>query len=747
MHSQTPFLAAFVTPTLAVAGAAAVSLPILIHLLARRRFKRIRWAAMDFLIDAERRNRRRVRMEEWILLALRCLAVLLLGFLVARPFVTPSGFASALGGGRRIERVFVLDDSFSMGLETPGGSPFDRAKNGVRRVIESARRDTPDDTVTVLRTSTPGKAVESGASLDQSGADQLLARLEGTTLTQRSMELSTVFEGIAEALQRDAGITSAAVYFLGDFQRKDWTPREAGGSALTASLAAWAAQKRNLRMVLVNVGEENTANTAAVSLEIPTGQLVAGAPGTIRAGVANFSDRTLDNVNVQLTIASRPPTSKTLPSLAEHQTASIDLDAEFPSPGDEAARVTLPPDALPLDNQRYAAVEVVSAIRILVVNGEPSADEFDDEAALLTTALRPEGEVFSGHDVIVVDEAGLEQANLSTFHAVILANVYRIPEPVVEPLERFVRGGGGLVVFLGDQVDSDLYNTTLFRDGAGVLPAALGQVIRSAEGAHWMVADRLHPAFRAVGREDDPLGIAQVPFHQYIEIRAGDEKQADAKPGDARIIVRFDDDEAHPAVVEKSFGRGRVLLLASSADKEWNLFADHPTYLPIVTELIRRVARSGDSRGETLVGQPIELTVDPTEFVPEVIVRTPEYPTAPESTLTATPGAEGDGLKVRWEQTEEAGSYQFVQRRPDGSESTKIIAVNVDAAESDLTPASETDIRRTMGGLPFEYVRGIDRLVSAAGEARIELWKPILLLAMVVLMSEQFLAWRWGRRR
>ena len=79
-------LGAFVSPALFVGGAAAVAAPILIHLLARRRFKRIRWAAMEFLIDAERRNRRRLRMEEWILLALRCLAILLIGAMVARPF-------------------------------------------------------------------------------------------------------------------------------------------------------------------------------------------------------------------------------------------------------------------------------------------------------------------------------------------------------------------------------------------------------------------------------------------------------------------------------------------------------------------------------------------------------------------------------------------------------------------------------------------------------------------------------------
>ena len=82
---------------------------------------------------------------------------------------------------------------------------------------------------------------------------------------------------------------------------------------------------------------------------------------------------------MQLAVAGHPPVEKPLPTLAERQTATLDIDADFPIPGDEAVRVSIPPDALPLDNVRYAVAEVVSAIRVLVVNGEPSADEFDDE--------------------------------------------------------------------------------------------------------------------------------------------------------------------------------------------------------------------------------------------------------------------------------------------------------------------------------------------------------------------------------
>ena len=772
MQATMPMLAAFVTPALAWAGAGAVAAPILIHLLARRRFKRIRWAAMDFLIDAERRNRRRIRMEEWILLALRCLAVALLGLMVARPFMTPSGLASAWGGARRTERIFVLDDSFSMGYQSPGATPFERAKSAVRRLIDSIRRDTPDDTVTVLRMSDPSKPVESGASLDREGAEELLARLEALSPSQRSIDLSAVFEGVVEALQRDPGVVNVAVYLISDFQRKDWVQREGGepvrasnlaptgGAGVAASLAEWATKQRGLRLVLINVGETEAANVAVTEAILQGGQLVAGTTGAVRANVTNFSSRTIEKLEMQTSVGNKAHSPKTIPSLAEHQNAVIDLEVDFPRAGDESVRVEIPRDALPIDNVRYVASEVVTAVRILLVNGEPSADEYDDEVDLLTTALRPEGEVFSGHEVVVVDEPGLADANLAGFHAVVLANVYRISEPTIESLERFVQQGGGVVFFLGDQVDADLYNSTLFRNGEGLLPAELGELVRPADPAHLVVADRLHPALRAVGREDDPLGISRVPFFEYFSCRSLESTVAETPDGGSidksestavdqstRVIARFDTNDEHPAILERPFGQGRVLLVTTSADKEWHQWPDHPTYLPVITELIRHAARRAEGRPENWVGTPLELPVDPALFGADALVRSPAYPNEPEASVTPSPSADGRGLTIQWEHTDSAGLYQFVLRRLDGGEVVRLAAVNVDPRESDLAMAQETELRKALGGLPFEYVQGLVHVAQAADEARIELWRPALIFAALALMSEQCLAWWWGRRR
>jgi hypothetical protein len=154
-------LAALAAPALLYAGLAAAAVPILIHLLNRRRFRRIRWAAMDFLIQADRLNRRRIRIEEFILLALRCLAVGLIGLALARWFIQPESLAAALGSRGRGERIVLLDDSFSMALRdgSPGGDHtastciFEQAKQATAQLVRSWRESSPDDRLTLEITS------------------------------------------------------------------------------------------------------------------------------------------------------------------------------------------------------------------------------------------------------------------------------------------------------------------------------------------------------------------------------------------------------------------------------------------------------------------------------------------------------------------------------------------------------------------------------------------------------------------
>lgn len=767
VHSlSVPILAAFVTPGLFVGGLGAAVAPVLIHLLARRRFKRIRWAAIDFLLQAERRNKRRLRMEEWLLLALRCLAMILIGMTLARPFVSPAGLAAVFRGSNRTERIIILDDSMSMAYRMSNGTVFDRAKKAIEHLIGSFRADAPDDTVTLYRTSELGAPVESGTYLDDSQTEAMLARLEALSPSQGTLDPSNVIETVAAMLRDSPGVINVALYVVSDFQQSTWTQREVdverdgADEPIFAPLAEWARDERGLYVTFINVGERAARNTAITSFELNAGPLVAGTPSTALVKVGNYSDQRLESLAVRVFVSDIAQGANVLEGISPGREVSTEVELEFLRSGFEWGRAEIPEDSLPDDNVRYLSAEVSESIRVLLVNGEPSADRYGDEVTFLTTALRPEGAVASGNEPIVMDDSEWEDANLDTFHVVILANVYRVSEPMVDSLERFVRNGGGLLVFAGDQTDADLYNTSLYRGGEGLLPLALIDVQRPADAVHLVVTDRLHPALRGISGGGDPLGIGTIRFHTYWRVETGldeeteegggsDDAGADISPVvPIRILARFDDLGQNPAIIERRFDSGRVILVTTSADKEWSNWPDHPTYLPVVLELVRHVARRSGGSTDYHVGDAIAVTVDPKMYLPDIGVRTPAYPDEREVWITALAVEEDGGLTARWENPSAAGLYRFVLQRRDGGEAIMVVSVNIDPRESDLAMADEDELRPLVGDLPFRYVEGLAALsTDGDGERRTEFWRAFLIATIVLLLSEQTLAWMWGRRR
>src|SRR5205807_3863566 len=132
-------------------GFSLVSVPIIIHLLNRRRFKILHWAAMDFLLEAARMNRKRVQMEHLIVLLLRCVAIALVVLAVSRP-VSTSGALSKLPGARdHVERIVVLDDSASTGEKQGDKTAFDEEKRLVSELITDLARERPGDLITIIR--------------------------------------------------------------------------------------------------------------------------------------------------------------------------------------------------------------------------------------------------------------------------------------------------------------------------------------------------------------------------------------------------------------------------------------------------------------------------------------------------------------------------------------------------------------------------------------------------------------------
>ena len=776
----TDILAAFVTPWLFAGGAAAVAGPILIHLLARRRFRRVRWAAIEFLRQAERRNRRRIRIEQLILLALRCLAMVLIGLFVARPFLQPEGLASLLGAMPRTERIIVLDDSFSMGYRVGEESTFDVAKRSIEQLLTWAARERPQDSVTLVLSSSAERPAIERAAIDAGTVEDWRRVLAGLNPSQRRASPRDALAAVRGLLDARGDAVNVAVYVVSDFQRSDWaTPSKAAPAVpdessdatvdpLT-SLAEWPGEQRTIELILVDVGREEAPNLAISDLRGRQirgrqPQTVAGVETEFEVDVTNHSGRAVENRELNVFLGDAALPALIVDAIGPGQTVTVPIRLTFPEPGSAAVRVETGGDGLAIDDARSTAVFVRPAVDILLVNGAPSPEWYLDEVTTLEAALQPEGTTISGNRVRVVDDAELEEVGLDAYHLVVLANVYRVSEPAVESLERFVSAGGGLLVFLGDQVDNDVYNRMLFRDGAGLLPARLGDQIDTPTraGVGFGPTALTHPITRMLQGQASAI-VGRIHFWSYASsIPAGTpgatqdgdieaaRETADSPSnaqGPARVVLAFNDAEQSPAILERGFGRGRVVLVTTSCDSDWNDWPADPSYVILMLELAHYAARADTTPGSVLVGAPIQVDLPVDRYEPSAVLRRPGYPITPQVDVQATTGPDGDGFVLRWDRTEQSGVYTFALTGRTGSTDRRSVAVNVDARESDLAKMAQAELEAVMpDGLNVTYVRNQALSDTEMSQARQEYWPTALICLIAVLMAEQSLAWWFGRR-
>ena len=741
---------------------------------------------MDFLLEAQRRNRKRVRLEQLLLLILRCLAVLLIALMMMRPFVRPGMLATILGSAARTERIILLDDSYSMQYQptsksgTGDRANFEQAKQAAIRIARWAAEDTPDDSLTLFVTSKPTEPVIALPSLSPENLINLEYRLNTLQPSQTVARMSDGLAAMADLINRTPTQANAAVYVVSDFQRHDWVLPEDPAVAekppsIASPLGGKLAEEESVKLVLVNISAPTAANTAVTRIVSSQPQIVAGVPARFEISVSNFSKKPLAQVELSVSVAEHRLPPVVIPEIQPGQTAREPLEITFPQDGSdylkvELAGAALNDDALRLDNTRALAVEVVPVVRILIVDGEASNDPYRDEIYLLKTALRPSGRAASGNELSVVDEQELDDLELDGYHVLIMANVGQLSEAAQRNVETFVRGGGGLIIFAGDQLDIEHYNAKLYQDGKGLIPMALGDAEQAPPGAEAMTfadwdaghpvmlafVDRLADVLRQVRvfayvplktpspqiEKVDPVGGLQAnPKAEAETLVARDD---DEKRAPARIVARFNDADESPAIVQRRYGRGICVFIATSADQEWNDWASNFSYLPMMLELVQYAAKPSNTAGQTVVSSPILCPVDATRFKTASLLRTPTYPVEPEIELEAT-STENTPM-LTYNETNKSGIYHFLLTTTKGTSVTRYAAVNPDAAESNLSQVTSLELEQSLHDVPFEYMDDLSVLADQSANARQEMWWPLLLAAMAVLMLEHTLAWWFGTR-
>jgi hypothetical protein len=714
-------------------GIAATSLPILIHLLNRRKYREMRWAAMRFLIAAMRKNQRRVKVEQWLLLAIRTLVVLLVVLAMAKPFLESLG-AIALPG-QRTHRVIVLDGSLSMAYATAEKTRFERAKALGAQLVRDARRG---DVLSVVLMADPPRVVVGDAS-PSANQVEVLKEINSITLPHGGTDLVASFGAIDRVLEVST-IPRKEVIFLTDLQAASWRKGDSGAEALKRATARLDA--RRAQSVVIDLGLDGGENRAVTDLRLDAPVVtLGGPPPRLFATVRNYGPSPAVDVKARLLIDGQLGPDQSVPEIAAGAEASFAFTPGFATPGDHLVEVRIDDDPLTLDNRRRIAVPVRESLSVLLVDGHPRAEAFQAETDYLAQALRPDSPSPGSPSQIkpeVVNETQLGNRDLTPFDAVVLCNIAQFTGAEVAALDAYLKQGGGVVVFGGDQVIAENYNQLLHADGKGMIPASMAGIVGDAEakkGAFEFDAkDYKHPIVSPyAGTSANVIaGLTGAKTWQYHKLKIPEDP-----PSRARVALYFNTGD--PAIIEVPRHRGTVIQIATSADTGWTTWPLHQSYPPIMEQVILQAASGRLSERNVRVGQPIDQALPASAAGSAVEITRPDEAHAPSKLKAA-----GDVSLFHYEDTDLSGPYRARFGPPLAVES--IFAANPDPAESDPLKLDRAGLAEAVPGWNFSYLTNWKDLTGNASSVgrRGELHRPLLYALLVLLVVESIAAWRFG---
>ena len=455
----------------AIAGLVAAAAPLVIHLLNRRRFRELDWAAMDFLLEASSRSRSLLELRDLVLLALRTAAVALFGLAIARPFLASR--AGAAAGSGPVHAVIVVDNSLSMGRERLGGTTLlddarTRAKEFINRCPVGSR-------VSILPLC--GPAGSSSFDPHRTKEDAVEA-VEAIVLVDRAGSTAAAIDLSAQAAAQSPDLPDKRFVFIGDQQGVTWPADPAG--LLTEAVP---------EMQVVSVPPAEIDNTWVESLQLEDGIADGETPATISCVVRHEGKEPRAAVQVALAVDGAEVATETI-DLEPGQSRELtfphrfDAAAEPGRPAYATAVVSLSSDSLPEDDSRAIVVPVVAALPVVFIDQYGAAEDSRrnrfGETRHLRRLLAP---VVSRSDaekqLVQVRHIGIDKVDrdlLADARMVVVAGV-RSPASIAPLLREYVTQGGQLVIAAGAEFDPEDWNREAWLEGRGILPVPIAGTV------------------------------------------------------------------------------------------------------------------------------------------------------------------------------------------------------------------------------------------------------------------------------
>lgn len=741
---------------LAIVGAiaaAAIAIPLIIHLLHRQRTQPILWGAMQFLKDSPLQQRRRKKVDHWLLMLLR---MLVMAILVALLFwyQPTEKFAGLIGGAGTggTDYAFVIDHSLSTNRRSEDSTVFQRAVATLGQVHASGKLRSADSVSIVLAEHTPREI-----TARPQGRDDLPRVLDDLRKLKPGLTDGEIPKAIQTARKQVAqGRNSRKVIFvLSDAQQAAWKVKDQ--SAWTAAVgevgpnAPPAVEVYDIPITF----DQQAANVTVMSLTIAPVLIGTARPATIEATLSSNGSKETASAPAILKVNGKEVARQQVPSIAPGESRTIRFEHTFVDPHSNWIEVRVDTsDAQSEDNAAFASAYAWESLPVLVIdsaisNLQPDAtnqaasfETFKGSAflrhAMLSDAANPDAPPLVKPTVVSFAYKGLEKLKLEDYACVVVNDVPLLPAAFAERLEDYVDAGHGVWFILGKNTDRAFIEKTL--PDAQLFAANIRSNQSAVEKAPSL--DVKDPVIMSdfTARESNPLGGMNTYKWWAIEpTSAGAKTILETATGDPLVVMR-----------EMGSNGGRVFVWTTPVDRAsaWNNWPANPSFPPLVNVMVYHLSNGwtqGMKNGGLNTGDPLKWTGVTNPPVQKA------YITHPDGTKKEWRPQLRDGRQViSYGETHQPGRYEM--RFDQTLLPPMYYGVSVNPIELDQKVLTDED-RQWLSHADHRYVKQRierDGLVSAlggAGEAESQVWKFIAVILLLVLLGETYMTYRMVNRQ
>ncbi len=742
----------FTTISFFLAGLAATSIPVAVHLLSNGRPKRVVFPALRFAREKLVQNRRALRLKRLFLLLLRAATFVLLGLILARPFFAPKLAPKApteteseptddektaaesvptgiAGRDAPIATAIVVDTSVRMERVRENLTLLEQARATARAILDQAPKG---GEIAVLDGTRDGDAFQPDRFAAKARLDKLEIRPTGRSAAQSVLE--------AIALLDRSELPTREIFVLTDSTQVGWTRRDVQKLRKRLSPSEAGSNANVPTLYFVDLGDDSYHNVSIVDLALSAETVGADAVLRIDVDVERVAPRP-DDVVVEIVFFDSKKAPDNLTDVAlfndpelvlkrESQTISFGegrskrsinfQTSELPVGTCFGAVRVIGGDALAADDVRWFAVDVVDDWRLLVVAPEPT----NSKSLFLTQALAPEelrrvGRAPFELDVVpyakrnktadradaFVDLESAEPEELSRYRAIFLLDPPGLDAKVVKKLTSFVEEGRGLGVFLGRNASPiSAFQTPEVVNLLGCKPT---KIERSRNWDRALRPVDYNAPLLATFRQFERMGIPwdALPIDRYWKL-----EEIGASASIAATIASIGtsdaENDAAPALVENQVGRGLCATMAtpisdSAQGDSWNALTSGESawvFVVFADGIARRLASSSSSILNYTAGETAALR-SPLKVFPAVATIV-----TPSGEEISTP-ADVERRLIRFPGTRSPGVYR-VRTTPnrDGESIDAAFAVAVDADEFDLSRYSKEEWAKLWEGVPYKIL-------------------------------------------